>query len=1159
MSRKSQKLAEFFQEVWRRRVFQVAVPYLVGGWLLIEVSDVVLGAFDAPSWILQTILIVFLAALPVVVVLAWIFDFTPTGLIRTSDSPVDKESRIESKPEPEPEQIPALALSLGDAQRRQITMLSCAFDIQGLNEDDPEFFRDSANHLEKIFSDTAERYQAHRMPGSADALTLVFGYPAAHDHDARRSVAAGLALLEAASRLDENHDGLPDLSVRIGIYTGLVVIDEPKEEGRDISIIGQVPRMADWLQSLAPAGNVVIGPRTKELASRFHASELLGHFKHEQTGNELDVYCVNTEDPPLKDKENLVQIGRDQELGGLLTRWDDAVDGEGQFVLVRGEPGIGKSSLIQAFQQTVTEKDKPWVLEADCSPYEQNTAMLPLVHAIRGSVLGFESNESNEHQLEKLKIFVAQHAKDDANALELLANLLSVPLPEDHQTLSDSPQQARDSTLHLLLEIIRREAKHRPVLLILEDLLWADPTTLEWIRMVVDEGPSKGVFLLMTARPAFEADWTDRSYVTVMNLTPLSGRSARTLIQQTAGEDSFPDELVEHIISETGGNPLYVHELTCAVMESDAWKDRSNNQDNRAFSLRKMKIPATLLDSLAARVDHLGAAKALLQLCSVLGREFDYDQLRAVSGTQNETALNEELESLVKAELLFRRGKPNNPSYLFKHILIQETAYSSLLKSTRKELHLRTAQIMEKEYPSIGKQRPAFLAWHYGEAGDTAKSVALWTQASHQSLMAYANFEAIEQTHNGLDMLNSMPQTADRIAQEVSLQSILGMALLASRGYAAPEVQQVFTRAHELCEELGDVPELFRVVVGLWMFYHISADLDQAKELSQTLIRIADTTKNPAQMLQSRYCLGYTLFYLGEYEAARHHLEDAMQGEVADFDYAAQSASGDDTRSHVRIVLSHLCWHLGEPVLAVQYMDEAIEIAEKHGHPYGIAFATFSASWLHVVRRHTSLALKWAKPADELAEQKGFRFFQPLSRFMLSWAQGRESQSRPLPGSDSVVEQLQECIADARANGSSAGHSFLFFVMAQDMIDLGRHEEAQQVLEQIWKDISKTGEGFFAPEYFRLMGQLSQKIDQGDEQAIGYFHEALECARKNESIALELRAANDLSMALINQDKFDEAHRLLHGIYQRFSERDNSVDFQRAEKILKKLENHKET
>lgn len=1150
MIEKPHKLSKFFREVWRRHVLQVAVPYSVGGWVLIQIAELVLEAFESPSWILQSILIAFLAGLPIVITLAWIFDFTPAGLVRTKaagDGPAEPVA---------PEPAPAMALSLGDSERRQVTMLSCSFDFQSGQdpEDDPEFLRDAIIAVEEVFKDIAARYHGHRLRSSAEGLTLVFGYPTARDDDARRAVAAALALLEAAQSLDENHDGIPDLAVHVGIHTGLVVIDESQKAQSGITIIGQVPRFASWLQAIAPAGTVTISAQTRELVARFYASESIGVQQQAQSGAAVEVYRVSSATLPVTADEGFDQIGRELELAQLQARWQHTIDGDGQFVLVKGEPGIGKSNLVRTFQQGVSDSGAAWVLPIFCSPYEQNTALYPVVQAIRGPVLNFEAGDSKAEKWRKLQDFTERHCAEFDLALPLLARLLSIPLPTDVPGLTGSAQHVRSQTLDLLMHIVRQHAQSRPFLLIVEDLLWADPTTLEWVQMMVEEGPSRGVFLLLTARPAFTADWTRRSYVLVMDLLPLASRSVAELLRQTAGDVELPQVLVDHIIRETGGNPLYVHELTRAVLETDDWQHLP--ADASTADLSWMKIPPTLKDSLAARVDHLGPAKSLLQLCSVLGREFDYGQLRAVSGTENEAALKKELNHIVQSELLFKRGSSANPSYSFKHILIQETAYNSLLKSKRRELHLRTARIMESEYPEVAQTRPALLAWHFGEAGEADKAISLWTQAARQSLQAFANFEAISQARNGLEIVAGLADSSQRIGQEIPLQSMLGMGLLATRGYGAPEVHEAFTRALQLCEQAGDAPQLFQVVVGLWMYYLISANHQRALELSQTLLRTAEASADPAKLLQARYCLGYTLYYRAEFSDARQQLEDALASEQEGVDYTAQSPSGDDTRSHVRIWLAHLNWHLGQPQTAMRYMQEAQKLAKLEGHPFGIAFVTFAASWFHVIRSDAGSALPLARSAVEMATANGYAFFKPLAELILAWASEHDKKSRLPLGDGDVIEQLESHSAAYRKTGARLGLSFQRVLIAEDLIELSRLDEADALLHSTRVHIDETGEVFLEAEYYRLMGRLKANRSAAEDDVVASFQQAITSAKRYGSIALQRRAATDLALFVAAQadtGMAEEALRQLTGAMDQIGEKDPSGDAMMAEQAVRSL------
>ncbi|NNK37981.1 MAG: AAA family ATPase [Xanthomonadales bacterium] len=1157
---KSRKLSTFFREIWRRRVLQVAIPYGVGAWLLVQVAEIILDAFEAPPWIMQGLLVILVLGFPLAVVLAWVFDITPEhNVVRTR--PLDESTEPAEEAEEELP-APAVSLEMGDSERRQVTMLNAVFEVSHSEdpEIDPEFMRDAMGAIEDLSRSLAERFGAHPMPGASEELSLVFGYPQAREDDARRAVTAALALIKEAggSPALSSGEDRPGFALRAGISTGLVVVDESGKNEGGVAIIGQAPRMATWLKGLSEPGTVTVGPHTRKLVANYFELVELGRYDQPQFGGETAAFRVGAAlSAGSAFQPGQALTGRKEEMHLLGERWENVLDGGGEFVVLQGEPGIGKSSLMSAFVQRVVEGGGVTLVPCQCSPYEQHNPLAPVIRVLRESVLKFSAEDDSAEQLLKLKAFLQEQSVDAGEALPLLTNLLSLRTAGQVEPPSGSAQIIRMQTLELLLEMIAHAASVKPMLLVLEDMHWADPSTLEMLQMMVDRGPSPGLFMLFTTRPGVEQDWVRRSYVLVQELLPLPRRSVRELIESTAGEDRLPDSLTERIISETDGNPLFVQELTLAVLESRAWRESRSSED--AEDAEWLEIPASLQDSLTARIDNLGENKSLLQLCSVLGREFSYDLLRSVSGTENEPALKEALAEIVKAELLFQRGLLKNLTYTFKHILIQETAYNSLLKSKRRELHARAAEILEQDASDVRERQPGLLAYHWGEAGDPEKAIPYWTLASRQSLSRFANVEAIEQARRGIQLLDRQPESPGRAAGEVPLQSILGTALLSRHGYADERVRKVFTRALELCEQIGDAPQLFQVAVGLWMYYTIAGKLDEAHALSQRLLRIAETTDDPAQHLQARYCQALVLYYRADYLTAKSHLETALESESADCDYAAQSASGDDTRLHVRVLMALINWHLGFPKTAATQATEARAIARRAGHPWGDVFAAFYSAWLHQMRGDAANTQKYAEEAARVATEKGFRFWLPLVGFMQAWAGNRQADGSGAARDETGVEQMKEALDQYRGIGSGAGVTYLSFKLAEDYVSLGLHEKAKRELQNGWDVLQTAGENFFEPEYHRLLGRicLAEYRDSEDSdrlaEADGHFSKALSTAQKNESKALELRAALDRSEVLSLEGKGSQASAALQGILVRFDETDNSADFLRASALIKKL------
>ena len=1134
-------------------MLQVAIPYGLGGWALVQVAEIILDAFEAPPWVMQGLLVLLVLGFPVAVILAWVFDITPEHkVVRTA--PANEEPEQEEEPE-----AGAMAVEMGESERRQVTILNAIFDIDHGEdpEDDPEHLRELVAHLKSVYEDVGGRFEAYALPGAAEELTLIFGYPQAREDDARRAVSAGLELIEQSQKIASPSQDSGSVFGRVGISTSLVVVEDQAESSGAVTFIGQAPRMAAWLCGLAHPATVLIGPYTRKLVNAYFDLQLSQTHENTQFGESLETFQVGSPVSPDKAFSEEVSLqGREDEFKRLLDCWENVVDGGGQFVILRGEPGIGKSSLMSAFVGEVVRSGQATLVPCQCSPQERDTPLAPVIRALRRYVLEFDSGESESDSIGRIVQFVERQDLGSEHAVHLLASLMSLEAGADHPAAIGSAQSVRMQTLEMLLDLLTLRAARSPLLLVIEDLHWADPSTLEMIQMMIDRGPAGGLFVLFTARPVFSADWTRRSFVQVQELAPLSRRSARSLIESVGEGNELPDTLVDRIIEETDGNPLFIQELTLAVLESEAWRNSAASGDME--NLGSLQIPATLKDSLTARLDNLGEARSVLQLCSVLGQEFSYELLRSVSGTENEEALKRNLAEIVAAELLYQRGVLKNLTYTFKHILILETAYNSLLKAKRRELHARTAEILEQEGPESAQRQAALLAYHYSEAGQADKAIPYWTLASRHSLDTFANQEAITQARRGIDLVETLPASPAKVAAELPLRSVLGMALLSTHGYVDPRVRKEFTRAQELCEQIGDAPQLFQVVVGLWMYYIIASELDEAFEQAQRLLRIAETTDNPAHHLQARYCQAFVLYYQGEFLTAQTHLEAAMEAEVAECDYAAQSASGDDTRLHVRVLLALINWHLGYAKTAAQLVKDANTIARKAGHPWGRTFAAFYSAWFHQMRGDAKQTLSYAEEAAAIAEKNGFRFWLPLVAYMRGWAGNRSASEPSQPLQVKSVDSMKEALGLYRGVGAGAGVTYLCFRLAEDYILLDLPDQASEQLESGWAALQSTGEDFYEPEYFRLTGRLRlaeyrrSADNEKFEEADALFRKALAKAQRIESKGLELRAANDRAMILAERGQHGETISLLEGILQRFAELDGSEDIEKAKSIIKK-------
>ncbi len=775
---------------------------------------------------------------------------------------------------------PRAAQRAPEAERRQLTVLFCDLvDSTVLaSQLDPEDWREVVRAYQDTCAKVIARFEGHIAQYLGDGLLVYFGYPQAHEDDAQRAVRAGLGMVEAMGQLNTRlgHERGVQLAVRLGIHTGLVVVGEMGGGARQEQLaLGETPNLAARLQGIAAPNTLVISAATVPLLGGFFACQSLGTPVLKGVAQPLEVYQVLYESTARSRLEAAGStgltplVGREQEVGLLRERWAQVKDGLGQVVLLSGEAGIGKSRLVQVLKEQVATEPQAWLTPCQCSPYYQNTALYPMIDLLERVALRFEREESPEQKLSKLEGFVVQYGLPLAEAVPLFAALLSLPLAADYAPLTMSPEQQKQKTLQALLTIFLRIAAQQPVLFVMEDLHWVDPSTLELLSLLVDQGPTARILALLTFRPDFSPPWTGRSHLTQVTLTRLPRRQAAEMTGRVAHGKALPAEVVEQVVAKTDGVPLFVEELTKMVLESGLLQEREERYELTG-PLPPLAIPATLHDSLMARLDRLATVKGLAQLGATLGREFSYDLLQAVS-PWDEGTLQRGLHQLVEAEFLYQQGLPPQATYLFKHALIQDAAYQSLLKSTRQQYHQRIAQVLEERFPETAETQPELLAHHYTRGGPHRAGDGLLAAGRPAGHRALGESEAISHLTTALALLRTLPPTPARTQQELLVQTTLGPALMAIKGQAAPEVEHAYARARELCQQLGETPQLFPVLLGLWRFYLVRGVCQTARELGEQLLRLAQRGHDPAQLLAAHQALAVTLFWQGECALAHTH------------------------------------------------------------------------------------------------------------------------------------------------------------------------------------------------------------------------------------------------------------------------------------------------
>src|SRR5262245_61823309 len=728
-----------------------------------------------------------------------------------------------------------------DAERRQLTVMFCDLvDSTKLSSQlDPEDWRDVVRAYQQVCTDVIQRYDGHIAQLLGDGLLVYFGYPVAHEDDAQRAVCAGLGMLAAMGDLNtrlQQEKGI-QLGIRLGIHTGLVVVGAMGGAGRQEQLaLGEVPNVCARIQGLAVPNTIAMSEATYQLVQGYFECHDLGAQTLRGVAEPVAVYRV-LQDSGARGRLDVAVtrgltplVGREQEVGLLIERWEQVKAGQGQVVLLSGDAGIGKSRLVQTLKDHVAnEPHTQW--ECRSTEHYENTALFPLTDLFQ-RLLGFQTEDTPDEKFGILEQMLSQYRLPLEESVPLLAPLLSLALPENrYPLLNVSPQRQRQKTLETIVAILLEHAERHPVLFILEDLHWADPTTLELLNLMIEQIPTTSILSVLTCRPHFQPAWHHRSYITEMTVNRLSQNQIEQIAEQVARGKKLPEQVLQQIVEKTDGVPLYIEEMTKAVLEAGHLIETDGHYE-RAGSLSTFAIPATLQDSLMARLDRLMTGKVIAQLGATIGRQFSYALLQAVSQL-DEVMLQYELSRLVEAELLYQRGLPPQAYYFFKHALIQDAAYESLLRSTRQQYHQRIAQVLEAQFPATVETQPELLAQHYTEAGLIAEAVPYWQRAGQRAIQRSANVEAIAHLRQGIALLTTLPDMSERVQAELTLQTNLGPALMATRGYAAPEVAATYHRARELCQQVGDTPELFPVLWGMFLLYQGRAEHETARELAE--------------------------------------------------------------------------------------------------------------------------------------------------------------------------------------------------------------------------------------------------------------------------------------------------------------------------------------
>jgi predicted ATPase len=915
--------------------------------------------------------------------------------------------------------------------------------------------------------------------------------------------------------------------------------------------LGEVPNIGSRIEGLAAPNTIAISEATYHLVQGYFDCQDLGAQTLRGVSQPLNVYRVLGESGvhsrlDIASARGLTPlVGREQEVGLLSERWAQVKAGHGHVVLLTGDAGIGKSRLVQMLKDHIANQPHTrW--ECRSSEYYQNTALFPLTDLFQ-RLLRFQSEDTPDTKLEKLASALRQYRLPVEETVPLLAPLLSLALPENRYPLLNlSPQRQRQKTLETIVAILLELAERQPVLFILEDLHWTDPTTLELLNLVVEQIPTTSVLMLLTCRPHFQPAWHHRSYLTEITINRLSHAQVEQIVNRMTDGKALPPEVLQQIIAKTDGVPLFVEEMTKAILESGQLQAIDERYE-LIGSLSTFAIPATLQDSLMARLDRLVTAKGIAQLAAVIGRQFPYELLQAVAQLDAST-LQRELERLVEAEIVYQRGLLPQATYIFKHALIQDAAYQSLLKSTRQHSHQHIAQVLEAQFPETAEAQPELVAHHLTEAELIEQAVTYWHKAAQRAVERSAHVEAITHLTKGRELLATLPETPQRLQREVDLLITLGASLIATKGQAASEVRETYTRARQLCESLGDPHQLFPVLRGLWYYYFIHAEYQTAHALGEQLLTLTQQSQDTATRVAAHRALGSTLFHLGAPASAHTHFTQGIALYDPEQHRAYAFLYGEDNGVNCHSYAVWTLWYLGYPDQGRRQINDALTLAQQIAYPFDLSFVLGFAAMFHQCRREARVAQEYAEAAIILAQERGFPYWMAVGALLRGWALAQQGQAQE------GIEQLHQGLIAYRATGAEIGRQYFLTLLAEAYGTLGQPEAGLTVLTEALTHADKTGEGWCEPELYRLKGVLLlQQNSDHQAEAESCFHHALEIARTQQAKSFELRTATSLARLWQRQGKRQEAHDLLAPVYKWFTEGFDTADLQDAKALLNEL------
>jgi class 3 adenylate cyclase len=1047
---------------------------------------------------------------------------------------------------------PAAALVLQDsAERRQLTVMFC--DLVGStalsSRLDPEDLRSIITAYHRRCTELVERNGGFVAKYMGDGVLAYFGYPQAHEHDAERAVRAALNLVDAVPKLATNA-GSP-LQVRIGIATGLVVVGDLIGAGaaQEQTVVGETPNLAARLQGIAEPDAVVIADSTRRLLGNLFElkdlglRDLKGIAGPARAWAALRASSVESRFEAARADAALTPlVGREEEIALLLRRWHEAEESEGQVVLVGGEPGIGKSRLTRVLRERL-EQARYTMLRYQCSPYHLNSVLYPIIDQFERAG-GFARSDTPEQKLDKLQAVLAESGASAVESAPLFAAMLSLPV-DRYPPLNLSPQKQKERTLEAIASQVEALAQRQPLLMIFEDVHWIDATSQEALDLMVPRLQSLPVLLIVTYRPEYSLRWSEHAHVTILGLNRLGKRLAKQLVAKLSSGKALPPEVLDQILAHTDGVPLFVEELTKSILESRLLRDAG---DRYALDgpLPALAIPTTLRASLIARLDRLAPIREIAQIGACIGRGFSYELLAALSPLKG-AKLDEALEQLTNTGLLFRRGQPPAATYTFKHALVQDAAYDSLLKSKRVELHARIGHVLEADFSDQVTNAPELLAHHFTRAGNLVTAIPLWREAGMLALGRVAFQEAVGHFQKGLTLIEQQPPSPERDSLELSIREALNAALIGLRGFAAPEVSANATSILQLAP--GKPQSLLVALYGLWMNTMTQGRIADSLQWAQRLLAEGDKLKDIDLQIYGHFTTLNSYVFHGRPIEAREEaarvlaLYDPQRAE------RLMQLTPLELKTTLGIWASLWTWSLGYPDQAVQVSDEKDAHARMLGHPFNLCHALTMGADVFNYRREPERLLERINEAYKIAREQSLPFIYDVM------APTGEGLARLRSGQLSeAISLLQQAIDNWRSVGGHTRIPYMKSALAEAIALQGDLDHGLSLVNECLEQIERPGwqERWHLVEILRLKGWMLMRQGRGPEAEV-QLRASINCARQQQAKSWELRSSTTLAELLAERGQRDAARELLSPIYGWFTEGFDTLDLKEAKALLEQL------